>query len=178
MPRDCLITSRVAGPCASCRQPAWPAHVQGLLIYCEACCGCGRGGGPAGPAREAGPDHDALAADRGPSENMPGIGLPAGAGASQAWGKAPDTTQRPARDSGALEALRQAWPGPRCLSPRTMPRARATGVAIAPERGGKAPDTAPPAWPAPPRGLQTQVCAAHSAAKRFRVKMFWRKLYD
>jgi hypothetical protein len=53
MPRDeCLITSRVAGPCASCRQPAWPAHVQGLLIYCEACCGCGRRGAQA-PGRDA-----------------------------------------------------------------------------------------------------------------------------
>jgi hypothetical protein len=44
MRHDCLITSRLAGPCATCRQAAWPAHVRGLLIYCEACCGCGRAG--------------------------------------------------------------------------------------------------------------------------------------
>jgi hypothetical protein len=67
MPHDCLITPRLAGPCARCRQAAWPAHVRGLLIYCEACCGCGHGGAQAagadaaprraaaGPAREAGP---------------------------------------------------------------------------------------------------------------------------
>jgi hypothetical protein len=47
MRHDCLITARLAGPCATCRQPAWPAHVRGLLIYCEACCGCGRGGAQA-----------------------------------------------------------------------------------------------------------------------------------
>ena len=41
MPHErCTVTARLAGPCASCRQPAWPAHVRGLLIYCEACCGC------------------------------------------------------------------------------------------------------------------------------------------
>jgi hypothetical protein len=125
MRRECLITSRLAGPCASCRQPAWPAHVRGLLIYCEACCGCApRAAAPgraaAGPAHDAapgkpskaGPGHEALAADRGPSENMPRIGLPAGAGASAGWGKASDTILPRARDSGALEALR----GPLCAA--------------------------------------------------------------
>ena len=108
MRHDCLITSRLAGPCATCRQAAWPAHVRGLLIYCEACCGCGRGGaqapgrdaaGPghdAGPVmrHEAGPRLEALAADRGPSENMPGIRPLAGAVASARGGKGRGTTPR------------------------------------------------------------------------------------
>jgi len=47
MSRDCPVTHRLSGPCVRCRQPAWPAHVRGLLIYCEACCGCGQGGAEA-----------------------------------------------------------------------------------------------------------------------------------
>jgi hypothetical protein len=43
----CTITARLAGPCARCRQAAWPAHARGLLIYCEACCGCGGDGAQA-----------------------------------------------------------------------------------------------------------------------------------
>jgi|GEM_PF-2836716 len=128
MPRDeCLITSRLAGPCASCRRPAWPAHVRGFEVYCEACCGCGRGGAQAagrdaaGPGHEAGPGHDALAAHRGPSENRPGIGLPAGAVAPVRGGKASDTTQGPARDPGALEALHGASCKPACPHAAHMP---------------------------------------------------------
>jgi hypothetical protein len=83
MSRDCPVTHRLSGPCVRCRQPAWPAHVRGLLIYCEACCGCGQGG-----AEAAGTD---------------------------------------AAPVGARSGLA-------CR----MPLARATGVAIALERGGKA----------------------------------------
>ena len=44
MRRDCLITARLAGPCACCRQPAWPAHAQSDgRILCGRCCACGRG---------------------------------------------------------------------------------------------------------------------------------------
>jgi hypothetical protein len=147
MRRDCLITARLAGPCACCRQPAWPVHAQSDgRILCATCCGCVRGGaqapgrdaaGPgheAGPVmrHEAGPRLEALAADRGPAENRPRTGLPAGAGASLAWGKAPDTTQGPARDSGALEALRGASCGPAC--PALRPQAGAADAA-APPRG-------------------------------------------
>ena len=149
MRRECLITSRVAGPCATCRQPAWPAHVwPDGRILCGNCCPCARrdaapgrdAAGPdndAGPVmpREAGPGHDALAADRGPAENRPGTGLPAGAGASPGhgwWG----STGRP--DPGPLEALS----GPaRDLAAQGLP---------APEAARKASHTAAPlAGPAP-----------------------------
>jgi len=89
MSRDCPVTHRLSGPCVRSRQPAWPAHVRGLLIYCEACCGCGQGG-----AEAAGTD---------------------------------------AAPVGARSGLA-------CR----MPLARATGVAIALERGGKAPRGIPP----------------------------------
>jgi hypothetical protein len=147
MPRErCLITARLAGPCATCRQPAWPAHAwPDGRILCGNCCPCARrnaapGRAAAGHAhdagpvmpREAGPGHDALAAHREPPKNKPRIGLPAGAGASQAWGKAPDTSQGPARDSGALEALR----GPLCAAIRAaLPW----------------PSSKRPAWPLRPR---------------------------
>ena len=97
MSLDCLVTHRLSGPCTLCRQPAWPAHVRGLLIYCEACCGCGQGG-----AEAAGTD---------------------------------------AAPGGARSGLA-------CR----MPLARATGVAIPLERGGKAPDTTPP-LPRPSRAV-------------------------
>jgi hypothetical protein len=176
MPRErCLITSRLAGPCASCRQPAWPAHVQSDgRILCANCCACGRGGAqavgtdaaPSKPSK-AGPGHEALAADRGPAKNMPRIGLPAGASASQAWGKAPDTTQGPARDSGALEALR----GPLCaatcsaLRPRLAARA-ATWPPAGPRLGrldaaaSQSVATMPPALAGPASQGQAQVPAA------------------
>jgi hypothetical protein len=66
MRHDCLITSRLAGPRATCRQAAWPAHVRGLLIYCEACCGCGRAG-----AEAAGTDAAPGGAQSGPARGMP-----------------------------------------------------------------------------------------------------------
>jgi len=120
--------------------------------------------------QEAGPGHDALAAHRGPAKNRPKTGLPAGAGASLAWGKAPDTTQGPARDSGALEALR----GPLCAAIAAALPALPPGLAA---RGGHdlaAPDAAasqsvatlPPralCRPRPPRPAgagETQVPAA------------------
>ena len=102
MPRDeCLITPRLAGPCATCRQPAWPAHVRGFEVYCEACCGCGRGDAEAPGRDAAGPACDLAARGRhqGQAHGMP-----------------------PARSGPA----------------HRMPRARAPGLAIALERGGKA----------------------------------------
>jgi hypothetical protein len=62
----CLVTHRLSGPCTLCRQPAWPAHVRGLLIYCEACCGCGRGG-----AEAAGTDAASVGARSGLACGMP-----------------------------------------------------------------------------------------------------------
>jgi len=188
MPRDCLITSRVAGPCASCRQPAWPAHVwPDGRILCGNCCPCapradamhagpdgGRAAAPAAgcpgwrgraqrcrPGRPAGrgvalppargpryrhgrrgprrsdaamaalagatkppPMCEPRAADRGPAENMPGIGLPAGAGASPGhgwWGSTgrpdpgpPEALSGPARDLAAPHSLP-------CRPPRCRP---------------------------------------------------------
>ena len=99
MPHErCTVTSRLAGPCARCRQAAWPAHARGLLIYCEACCGCGRGG-----AQAAG-------TDAAPATIPPQAG--------------------PGHDAGHAHA---------------MPLGRATGRAIALERGVKARSTTPPA---------------------------------
>jgi hypothetical protein len=135
----CTITARLAGPCACCRQPAWPAHVRGFEVYCEACCGCGRGGAQA-PGRggrdlagshslpcRPGPGHDALAAHRGPAKNRPKTGLPAGAGASPGhgwWG----STGRP--EAGPAEAVSGPTPATvRAGLPACRTHAGAAGAA-------------------------------------------------
>jgi hypothetical protein len=163
----CLVTYRLSAPCACCRQPAWRAHARGLEIYCATCCGCGRGGGPAGrdAARvkpsEAAPGHEARTADRAPAENRPRTGLPAGAGASPGhgwWG----STGRP--DPGPPEALS----GPaRDLAARGLP---------APEAARKASlATLPPAMAGPAGQDRTSKFAPRLAAKHFPARTFWAK---
>jgi hypothetical protein len=162
MRRECLITARLAGPCACCRQPAWPAHVwPDGRILCGHCCPCARrdaapgrdaaghahDAGPVMP-REAGPGHAALAAHRGPAKNRPRIGLPAGAVASGRGGKGRGTTPRETGPSCAATAPARAaarsMPPEQSGPARGMPEKRATGAYIAPAGRGKARDTAPP----------------------------------
>jgi hypothetical protein len=119
----CTITARLAGPCACCRQAAWPVHAQSDgRILCARCCGCGRGG-----AQAAGTD---AAPATIPPQACPG--RPAGRGV--ALPPAPGATMPP--------PPWPPWPGPRCRPPRTMALARATGRAIAPAGPGKARSTA------------------------------------
>jgi len=68
MPHDCLITYRLAGPCACCRQAAWPAHVwPDGRILCADCCACApRDAAPAGAAARSMPREQS-----GPARGMP-----------------------------------------------------------------------------------------------------------
>ena len=138
MPRErCLITARLAGPCASCRQPAWPAHVwPDGRILCGNCCPCARRDAAprraaAGPGHEAGPGHDALA-DRGRHQGQAHGMPPARSG--------PDAPARGRTIRPTLPPIPPARSGPA----HAMPLARATGRAIAPAGPRKARDTAPP----------------------------------
>ena len=118
----CTITARLAGPCARCRQAAWPAHAwpDGRIV-CGNCCPCARRN--AAPGRDtAGPGHDALTArgrHQGQAHGMPParsgparrIPLERATGAAIAPpgpGKAPDTALPVASDSGALCAPARA----------------------------------------------------------------------
>jgi hypothetical protein len=103
MPRErCLITSRLAGPCATCRQPAWPAHVQtDGRIVCGHCCPCApRDAAPAGAAAEGGRS--------GPAQEVARARAAGRAIAPAGPGKAPDTTPPVPRDSGALRGAARA----------------------------------------------------------------------
>jgi hypothetical protein len=117
MPHErCLITARLAGPCASCRQPAWPVHAQSDgRILCADCCACGRSGAQAagtdaapGKPSKAGPGHDTLAADRGHAEKQ-ARNRPSG-GRWRIAGVGEGETYHAARN-GAF--LRVFWPRPR-----------------------------------------------------------------
>jgi hypothetical protein len=126
----------------------------------------------------------------GPARGMPEKRATGAYIAPVGRGKARSTADAPARVSGAFLALREASCGPACLALRPLQAtarggARKASVATMPPeacRRGRdlaAPHSLPcrpprcrPPWPAPPRGLQTQVCAAHSAAKRFHARMF------
>jgi hypothetical protein len=118
MRHKCFITARLAGPCASCRQPAWPAHVwPDGRILCATCCGCGRGG-----AQAAGTD---AAPATIPPPGVAGVG--AAAAASLRVAMLPPC--RPAL-AGAKIPPRRAWPCCRrpgaMLPPRGCPTIRLT----------------------------------------------------
>jgi hypothetical protein len=56
MRRECLITVRLAGPCACCRQAAWRAHVwPDGRILCGNCCPCAARDAATKPAQSAKP---------------------------------------------------------------------------------------------------------------------------
>jgi hypothetical protein len=202
MPRErCLITYRLAGPCARCRQAAWPAHVRGFEIYCEACCGCGRGGAEAAGAHAA-PGHEALAAQgrhqgqahgmpparSGPAHAMPLERATGLATALERGGKARSTTPPAARVSGAVSAPAQAILRGDLLG-AALAFEQAPGLTAAPEiyfpparsmppaRRGRS-GYRPPPWPAPPpQGLQARAKPKFPpllAAKHFRARMLFR----
>jgi hypothetical protein len=178
MRRECLITSRLAGPCACCRQPAWPAHVRGLLIYCEACCGCacrcrpgprrGRPRHDAAPGKpsKAGPrGHEALAAGSRTAENMERAsrGWRIG-GPGEGFGYYPAPGARFWGAGGPARAIVRGdprgaapWPG-RCQLPSRRCRPPACRHAACRRGRVRLPPPAlppqPPRWPAGPRGRQ------------------------
>jgi len=171
----CLITTRLAGPCARCRQAAWPAHLRGFEIYCEACCpACIP---PSATARE-GPRGRAGAgavasAGRGKASEPP---RPFRAILGPFWPCARHRAGRPARMPHTCRRCRRCRAGPPAGATTWPARTHCHAARHDAAAGGAWPRCRPP-WP-PARGLHTQVCAAHSAAKHFRITMFWRKLYD
>jgi hypothetical protein len=105
----CTITARLAGPCARCRQAAWPAHVwPDGRILCGNCCPCARrnaapGRDAAGPDNDAGPAHEAVPAHRMPRARATGAAIaPAG------LAKARDTAPPVPRVSGAVRGAARA----------------------------------------------------------------------
>jgi len=166
MRRDCLITARLAGPCASCRQPAWPAHVRGLLIYCEACCGCGRGG-----AQAAGTHAAPGGAQSGPARGMPEKRATGAYIAPAELAKARDTAPPVPSDSGAVSGparaiVRAGLPGAAPAGPGVGMLPPTPGVALLPPW----PRCRRDAWPPPPlaalAGVAGRSDAALAAARR------------
>jgi len=154
MPRErCLITYRLAGPCATCRQPAWPAHVwpDGRIV-CGKCCPCApRDAAPAGAAAEGGRSRPAQEVARARAAGR--AIAPAG------QGKAPDTTPPAPRVSGAVSGPAQAILRGDLLG-AALAFEQAPGLTAAPEiyfpparsmppaRRGRSGHCRPP-WPAP-----------------------------
>jgi len=112
----CTITARLAGPCACCRQPAWPAHVQSDgRILCADCCACGRGGAQAAGAHAA-----PGGARSGPAHAMP-LGRATGAYIAPAG---PGKAQIPPRPFRAILGPFPALHGPLCAAIRAALRPR------------------------------------------------------
>jgi hypothetical protein len=163
----CTVTARLAGPCARCRQAAWPSHVwPDGRILCGNCCPCApRDATPgrdaaghahdAGPVmpREAGPGHDALAAHREPPKNKPRIGLPAGAVALERGGKARSVVVGEYYPAGSAHFWGRFWPcagHPARRPAQRYRRCRPGRDLAAPHSLPCRPPRCRPPWPAPP----------------------------